>query len=63
MGPALENEEGLTAYRRLVCGNYLAIYHIDCDAVHIDRVLYGRRDYLALLFGDEIGQHDDNESE
>lgn len=39
-------------YRYLVCGSYLIFYHADSAAVHVDRVLYGRRDYLALLFGD-----------
>ena len=41
-------------YRYLVCGNYLIFYHIGTDAVQIDRVLYGRRDYLSLLFGDQL---------
>ena len=41
-------------YRYLVCGNYLIFYHVADDAVHIDRVLYGRRDYMAILFGDQI---------
>ena len=41
-------------YRRLVCGSYLIFYHVGSEAVYIDRVLYGRRDYMALLFGDQI---------
>ena len=41
-------------YRYLVCGSYLIFYHLDSELVHIDRVLYGRRDYLALLFGDQL---------
>lgn len=41
-----------TEYRFLVCGNYLAFYHLHSDSVYIDRVLYGRRDYLKILFGD-----------
>lgn len=40
-----------TAYRYLVCGSYLAFYRTQEDAVFIDRILYGRRDYLGLLFG------------
>ena len=40
-----------TDYRFLVCGNYLAFYRVQEDSVYIDRVLYGRRDYLALLLG------------
>ena len=33
---------------------YLIFYHTDRTAVMVDRVLYGRRDYLALLFGDKL---------
>lgn len=40
-----------TLSRFLVCGNYLAFYRIDEDNVFIDRILYGRRDYLSILFG------------
>ena len=35
-------------YRFLVCGNYLVFYRILGKAVYID--LYGRRDYLRILF-------------
>jgi len=38
-------------YRFLVCGNYLAFYRVDENAVYIDRILIGRRDYLRILFG------------
>lgn len=41
-------------YRYLICGNYMIFYHIEGDEEHIDRILYGRRDYLALLFGDSF---------
>lgn len=39
-------------YRYLVCGHYLIFYHVESDTVLVDRVLYGRRNYMALLFGD-----------
>jgi len=39
-------------YRFLVCGNYLVFYRVQTDSVYIDRILYGRRDYMAILFGD-----------
>ena len=45
-------------YRFLVCGSYLIFYHIGGEAVYIDRVLYGRRDYLALLFGDKLEEEE-----
>ena len=40
-----------TDYRFLVCGNYLVFYRVDGKDVFIDRVLYGKRDYLSILFG------------
>ena len=44
-------------YRYLVCGSYMIFYHID-DSVKIDRILYGRRDYMALLFGNELEEEE-----
>ena len=38
-----------TDYRFLVCGNYLAFYRAEEGLVYIDRILYGRRDYLSIL--------------
>lgn len=39
-------------YRFLVTGNYLTFYRVQGSDVYVDRVLYGRRDYLRVLFGD-----------
>ena len=52
--PLLAAGKQSVPYRYLVCGSYLIFYHIGGEAVYIDRVLYGRRDYLALLFGDQL---------
>ena len=52
--PLLSAGKQRTLYRYLVCGSYLIFYHTDESFVHIDRVLYGRRDYLSLLFADEL---------
>ena len=38
-------------YRFLVSGNYLAFYRAYGNTVYVDRILYGRRDYLRILFG------------
>ena len=46
--------KGRCPYRFLVCGNYMIFYHTDRVTVMVDRVLYGRRDYLALLFCDAL---------
>ena len=39
-------------YRFLVTGSYLTFYLVYGSDVYVDRVLYGRRDYLRILFGD-----------
>lgn len=39
-------------YRFLTSGNYLAFYRVRGADVYIDRILYGRSDYLRTLFGD-----------
>ena len=38
-------------YRFLVTGSYLTFYRVDGHNIFVDRVLYGRRDYLRILFG------------
>ncbi len=40
-----------TNYRFLVCGNYTAFYRIENDTVLVVRVLYGRRNFMRILFG------------
>ena len=42
-----------TAYRFLVCGNYIAFYRYENGEVKIIRVLYGRRNYMQILFGEQ----------
>ena len=39
-------------YRYIVTGNYLTFYRVSGCDVYVDRILYGRRDYLRVLFGD-----------
>lgn len=48
-----------TDYRLLVCGKYLAFYRLYGSDVMIDRILYGKRDYMNVLFGNILV--DDNE--
>ena len=38
-------------YRYLVCGNYTAFYRVENETVYIIRILYGRRDFMRILFG------------
>ena len=41
-----------TDYRFLVSGNYMVFYRVQGNDVYIDRVLYGRSDYMSVLFKD-----------
>ena len=53
IGPALTSIADVREddYRFLVTGSYITLYRVSGDDVYVDRVLYGRRDYLSLLFG------------
>ena len=44
-------------YLFLTSGNYMVFYRVNGQDVYVDRVLYGRRDYLRTLFPD-LPQHD-----
>ncbi|MDO5425088.1 MAG: type II toxin-antitoxin system RelE/ParE family toxin [Eubacteriales bacterium] len=53
IGAPLSSVTGIESdYRFLVSGNYMAFYRVIEREVYIDRVLYGRRDYLRILFPD-----------
>ena len=39
-------------YRFIVSGNYISFYRAYGREVYIDRILYVRRDYMRILFGD-----------
>lgn len=43
-----------TDFRYLVSGNYLVFYKVDDEYVSIYRILYGRRDYLRIIFDDDL---------
>lgn len=44
-------------YHFLISGNYMVFYRVIGHDVYIDRVLYGKRDYLRILFTD-LSQND-----
>ncbi|MGI5912317.1 MAG: type II toxin-antitoxin system RelE/ParE family toxin [Syntrophomonadaceae bacterium] len=48
-----------TGYRFLVCGQYTIFYRHEDDTVYVDRVLFGRRDFMSILFGD-VAQEERN---
>ncbi|ACV63026.1 addiction module toxin, RelE/StbE family [Desulfofarcimen acetoxidans DSM 771] len=45
-----------TNYRFLVCGVYLIFYKIEGEFVSVYRILNGVRDYLSILFSDELSE-------
>lgn len=47
-------------YRYLVNGSYMVFYRVAGKDVFIDRVLYGRRDYLRILFADTQEEQSNN---
>ena len=61
MGALLKAEENIVGYRYLICGSYMVFYHISESSVLVDRVLYGRRNYLSMLFDGEQVQDDYSE--
>ena len=38
-------------YRFIVSGNYISFYRYIDDTIYVDRVLYGGRDFIKILFG------------
>lgn len=45
-------------YRFLISGNYPTFYRVNGSDVYVDRILYGRRDYLRILFNNEPEEAD-----
>ena len=41
-----------THYRFLMCGNYVAFYRLGENEVRVVRILYGRRNFMQILFGE-----------
>ena len=56
-GPTLSSVLDVeTDYRFQVCGNYLIFYRLEQQTVYIVRILYGKRNYMKLLFGEQPPQ-------
>ena len=56
--PLSARYENVGDYRYLVCGSYLVFYREQNDTVYIDRILYGKSDYLSTLFGGLADEQD-----
>ena len=39
-------------YRFLASGSYMVFYRAEGKDIYIDRILYGRRDYMRILFAE-----------
>lgn len=48
-------------YRYLVCGSYIIFYRILSDHVEVVRIIYGRRDYAKIIFGNDNDIQEDTE--
>ena len=46
-------------YRFIVSGNYISFYRAYSKEVYVDRILYARRDYMRILFGDIFTEETD----
>ena len=54
MGAALSSIVPIDSdYRFIHAGSYIVFYRIRTENVYIDRILYGKRNYLQVLFPDE----------
>lgn len=49
---AIYDDIDVDDYRFLVCLNYLVFYRVKGNGVHVDRIIYGRLNYITLLFGE-----------
>ncbi len=59
MGTPLSSIADLgTDYRFIVSGNYMVFYRVQGSDVYIDRVLYGRSDYMSVLFKDLLREEE-----
>lgn len=38
-----------TIYRYVISGNYLSFYHLSENEIYIDRIIYGKQDYIKIL--------------
>lgn len=54
-GTALEFSNAIkTNYRFVRYKNYIAFYRISDNNIFVDRIIYGKRDYMKILFENEL---------
>lgn len=43
-----------SGYCFVIYKNYMAFYHTQNNVIYVDRVIYGKRDYMKVLFSDDL---------
>lgn len=43
-----------SGYRFVIYKNYMAFYHTKNNLIYVDRVIYGKRDYIKVLFPEDL---------
>lgn len=43
-----------SGYRFVIYKNYMAFYHTQNNMIYVDRVIYGKRDYMKVLFPNDL---------
>lgn len=57
-GAQLMFENGMdSGYRYVIYKNYMVFYHTQELEVYVDRVIYGKRDYMGVLFTEELKKY------
>jgi len=56
--PLYFSENIFSGYRYLVYKNYLVFYRNSKDTAYVDRILYGKRDYISLLIRETDEEQD-----
>lgn len=59
-GTPLRAGEIDTGYRSVTSGNYRTFYRCDETDVYVIRFLYGRRNFMRILFGTELLNENEN---
>ena len=57
--PLYFSSDIFSGYRYLVYKNYLIFYRSNKDTSYVDRILYGKRDYISLLIKDTDEDQDE----
>lgn len=57
--PLYFNNDLFSGYRFVIYKNYLAFYRVVDNKVFVDRIIYGKRDYMTILFNEKLDEETD----